>query len=160
MMAITTETDIDELLVDGRRIRVVRVTWPANRGGGAAYDLYDADTGDCLTEDESFDTEPSLDQVRNAILEFGYQHTRIGAVLRRGLRAADRFPGIVAHDLQAGGTAIFGDALVVTGAGLDVSYYDGVWAVADRHGGTFRHASLWWALYEATVDSLEGPCQR
>lgn len=74
-MAVTTEVVIGEHLIRDRRVEVTRITWRGRPG--VAYDLYDADTGDCLTEEESFGGYPSEEQMGNAVDE--YEHARDGA---------------------------------------------------------------------------------
>ncbi len=64
-MSATTETVVGEHVVGGRRVNVVRVTWRGQ--DGASYDLQDAETGECLTEAESFDRYPTAGQIASVL---------------------------------------------------------------------------------------------
>ena len=64
-MSVTTGTVVGERLIGGRRVNVVRVTWRGE--DGASYDVEDAVTGECLTEDESFDRFPAEEQIASVV---------------------------------------------------------------------------------------------
>ncbi|MDT0307253.1 hypothetical protein RM780_09790 [Streptomyces sp. DSM 44917] len=56
---------VGELDIAGHRIEIVRLTW--RYAAGVSYDIIDAATGDVLTEDASFDSYPTEDQVRSLL---------------------------------------------------------------------------------------------
>jgi hypothetical protein len=61
---ITSERIVGEHTVGGRRVNVVETTWRGKPG--RSYDLVDAETGETLTVDESFDAYPSDAQIADA----------------------------------------------------------------------------------------------
>jgi len=60
--------------VSGVDVRLTETTW--STGPGSSFDVYLASDGTCLTMDESFDDEPSDDQIAALISadrdEYGY----------------------------------------------------------------------------------------
>lgn len=58
---ITSEKLVGTQTVNGRTLDVFCSTW--RDAAGLSYDVYDAATGACLTEAESFDDYPTTDQM-------------------------------------------------------------------------------------------------
>ena len=58
---VVSDTIVGKHTVGGRRLEVHRLTW--REAPGLSYEVYDADTGADLTEQECFDHYPSHDQL-------------------------------------------------------------------------------------------------
>lgn len=69
---ITSETIVGERVVDGRRVLIQRTTWSGTRK--LSFDVLDAETYEVLTEAESFDDEPTDEQVA-AVIQAGAGET-------------------------------------------------------------------------------------
>jgi hypothetical protein len=57
----TSEMVVGTEIVNGRELEIERTTW--RDSAGLSYAVYDKATGNCLTEDESFDDYPTQEQV-------------------------------------------------------------------------------------------------
>lgn len=62
---VVRERHAGEHVIDGRTLEVVELTW--RDAAGRSYDVMDSASGACLTEDESFDSYPSVNQLRALI---------------------------------------------------------------------------------------------
>ncbi|MER6520006.1 hypothetical protein ABT246_24520 [Streptomyces sp. NPDC001553] len=62
---IASERIVGEHTVRGRRVDVHRLTWTNHPG--LSFEVIDTETGDLLTEDESFDQYPTLPQLEAVI---------------------------------------------------------------------------------------------
>jgi hypothetical protein len=60
---VVSETETSRV-VDGKTYRIVRLAW--NDTSGLSFDVYD-ESGECLTDDESFDFSPTDDQIRDLL---------------------------------------------------------------------------------------------
>ncbi|MEW1548361.1 hypothetical protein [Streptomyces tsukubensis] len=58
---VESEHIVGEHTVRGRRLKVHRLTWTNHPG--LSFDVTDAETGDLLTEAESFDDYPTTEQL-------------------------------------------------------------------------------------------------
>jgi hypothetical protein len=54
---ITSETTVATPTVEGRTLRIDRLTW--SESVGLSFEVYDTETGVCLTEDGAFDEMPT-----------------------------------------------------------------------------------------------------
>jgi hypothetical protein len=54
---ITSETTVATPTVEGRKLRIVRLTW--SESVGLSFEVYDMETGVCLTEDGAYDEMPT-----------------------------------------------------------------------------------------------------
>ncbi|SEE71643.1 hypothetical protein SAMN05216532_8485 [Streptomyces sp. 2231.1] len=61
---ITSEELVEEAVIDGETLQVVRSTW--RDAAGLSIDVYRSD-GTCLTDDGSLDDHPSLDDLRQLL---------------------------------------------------------------------------------------------
>ncbi|MEZ0076322.1 hypothetical protein [Planotetraspora sp. GP83] len=64
---ITTERNVGEHTVHGRRVHIIEITWRGK--DGRSYDIQDAETGDTLTMQESFDAYPTPEQMADVVAE-------------------------------------------------------------------------------------------
>lgn len=65
MSTIASETIVGEHVVSGRAVQIQRTTWTGHTG--LSYDPIDAASGDVLTLAESWNAEPSLEQMQQAL---------------------------------------------------------------------------------------------
>ncbi|MEV6676238.1 hypothetical protein AB0N09_05125 [Streptomyces erythrochromogenes] len=62
---IASEHIVGEHTVHGRRVEVHRLTWKNHPA--LSFEVIDAETGDLLTEDESFDQYPTMQQLEAVV---------------------------------------------------------------------------------------------
>ncbi len=55
------ETSLGARTIDGRVLEILRLDWPI---GGHSFEVYDEASSDCLTMEESLNTEPTEEDLR------------------------------------------------------------------------------------------------
>ncbi|MCP9209557.1 hypothetical protein [Streptomyces cucumeris] len=63
--AVTSERVVGKHNVDGRDVYIMRLTW--RDSFGLSFDVYDAKTDECFTEESSFDEYPTDEQIRSVL---------------------------------------------------------------------------------------------